>query len=62
MFLFFPYSTQNDCLMGRAWLSICPTLEIFMTMKIQVVILWVVRLCDGVVGFQRLGELCCPHL
>jgi len=37
-------------------------LEIFSTMKIQVVVFCVVTPCNWVVGHQRFGGLCCLHL
>jgi len=36
-------------------------LKVFMGMKIQVMVFWVVTLCSDVVGYQLFGGLCCLH-
>jgi hypothetical protein len=37
-------------------------LEIFMTTKINIMVLWVMTLCGDMVGCQPLGGPCCLHL
>jgi len=37
-------------------------IEIFMAVKMQFVVLWVVLPCCVVAGYQRLGESSCLHL
>jgi len=36
--------------------------EVFMVVKIQVKVFWVVMLCSVVVGYQHFGGPCCLHL
>jgi hypothetical protein len=36
--------------------------EVFTPMKIQVLILWVVTPCSGVVGYEHFRQPCCLHL
>jgi hypothetical protein len=36
-------------------------LDVFMAMKIHVVVFWVVTLCSDMVGYQSFGRPCCFH-
>jgi len=36
--------------------------EVFMMVKIQVEVLWIVMPCNVAIGYQRFGVPCCLHL
>jgi hypothetical protein len=36
--------------------------EVLMVIKFHVVVLWVMMLCSGVLGYQHFGGPCCHHL